>query len=62
VVRGLVVTPEDDDELGPLVDAAVARLWDAYWAKYVMAPFTWQRYLGWWIARRWIVPRDIRRT
>lgn len=40
---------------------SVARMDDAYWARYVMRPFTWQRYINWWIARRWVRPRDIRK-
>lgn len=34
---------------------------DAYWARFVRQPFTWQRFTIWWVARRWIRPRDIRR-
>lgn len=42
---------------------AHARSWsdDGYWAAFVRAPFTWQRFTNWWIARRWIIPRDPRK-
>jgi hypothetical protein len=34
---------------------------DAYWARFVTKPFTWARFYAWWVARRFISPRDIRK-
>ena len=58
-----VVSPEwaeDDAEID--FDASVAQYDDAYWS-YValMAPFSWQLFLNWWVARRYVQPRDVRR-
>lgn len=39
-------------------DDAAAQPDDIYWAWFVYQPFTWARFLEWWIARRWIVPRE----
>ena len=56
-----VIFPEEDWEVEESLDDSVARLDDAFWAKFVYRGFTWQRFIDWWIARRWIVPRDIRK-
>lgn len=50
----------DGDEEEELAEH-LARVDDAYWAEYVRRPFAWQRLTNWWLARRWVVPRDIRR-
>jgi hypothetical protein len=58
-----VVQPEwgDDDEVVDW-DQSLARQDDAYWSWMVMrARFSWQLFTNWWIARRWIVPRDVTR-
>jgi len=34
---------------------------DLFWAYHVARPFTWQRYIDWWAARRWLLPRDVTR-
>ncbi len=53
-----VFTPTGDADF----DGTLARLDDAYWSRYVtVEPFTWQRFTHWWVARRYIQPRDIRR-
>lgn len=36
-----------------------ARWDDAYWLRVANGPFSWQRFLNWWVARRWVRPRDI---
>lgn len=39
-----------------------AKLDDAFWARFVRrAPVTPQGFLNWWVARRWLRPRDITR-
>ncbi len=39
----------------------VSRIQDRWWSYVVtQAPFSWHLFLSWWIARRWIVPRDVR--
>lgn len=57
----IVIFPEFDEDVGPLFDDAVARADDAWWIRYVYAEFSWQRFMDWWAARRWIVPRDVRK-
>lgn len=52
----------DDADLQVALDDSRARQDDAWWAAYVRAPYTPQRFLNWWVARRWVVPRDIRRS
>lgn len=50
------------DGTDPDFDRTTAFMDDIYWARQVYAkPFTWQRYLNWWVARRWLIPRDVRR-
>lgn len=34
---------------------------DLKWSWYVMGPFTWQRFIDWWVARHAVQPRDVRR-
>lgn len=49
------------------VDASLAdwraKADDAYWESVVHGalPFSWQLYTEWWVARRWITPRDPRK-
>lgn len=52
---------EHDDELPVALDDATARRDDAFWARYVKAPVTPRRFVRWWIARRWVIPRDPRK-
>ena len=60
-VQGVVVAPEWEEDVGPALDDAVARLWDAHWAARVLGPFSWMLFTEWWVARRWAEPRDIRK-
>jgi hypothetical protein len=55
------VTAETDDFEAALDDSR-ARQDDAWWARHVRLPYTPQRFISWWVARRWIIPRDIRRS
>jgi hypothetical protein len=51
---------EDDAFLD--LDESLSRVDDRYWAYEVFVrPFTWQRFLNWWAARRYVQPRDVRR-
>lgn len=43
-------------------DLQAAFMDDIYWARQAWGkPFTWQRFTDWWAARRYVVPRDVRR-
>ncbi len=53
---------EDGDDFGMALETSRARQDDAWWARYVRGPYTPQRFMNWWVARRWIVPRDIQRS
>jgi hypothetical protein len=57
-----VVSSDDGDDFGEAIDDSRARQDDAWWARYIRLPYTPQRFLNWWIARRWVIPRDIRRS
>ena len=58
-VAGVFYAEREEDTI-PSADDNLARLDDAYWSSQVRAtPFTWQAFTDWWIARRWIIPRDI---
>jgi hypothetical protein len=58
-----VITEEfgDRDTFAEALREDRARRDDAYWNLFVRQPFTWQRFLNWWVARRWVRPRDIRK-
>jgi len=45
-------------------DDQLAKLDDSIWSRMVFGrayPFTWRMFLMWWVARRWIEPRDVRK-
>lgn len=43
-------------------DESTAVMDDAFWSYVALkAPFSWQWYLNWWVARRYVQPRDPRR-
>lgn len=46
------------DELSAAVELDQSRWDDGFWARHVRLPFTWQRYINWWAARRYVMPRD----
>ena len=56
-----VISTDTGDFEAALADSQ-ARQQDAYWARYVRGPYSPQRFINWWVARRWIIPRDIRRS
>ena len=57
------VTPEWAEDDGVVDwDEALSRMDDRVWSFVAFrAPFTWQRFLNWWVARRYVMPRDVRR-
>jgi hypothetical protein len=58
----VIVVLTGDEDLQDGIDDFTARADDAYWHRFARAPqFSWRRFTSWWIARRWIVPRDPRR-
>lgn len=59
--RIVLATTSDDEDLGRALEESASRFDDIVWSRFVMMRFTWQRYLDWWAARRWIRPRDVRR-
>lgn len=59
---GIVVSPEWEDDLGSSYDLARSRVDDAHWARELRRPFTWHLFTLWWVARRWVMPRDPRRS
>jgi hypothetical protein len=62
LTAGLVYFPEDPDDVVPALGRAQALIDDRYWSRHVTLPFTWQRFMDWWVSRRWVVPRDVRRS
>lgn len=56
-----MVLVDFEEQLVPAIEDHATRMDDAHWARYVRGPFSWQRFTNWWIARRWVIPRDPRR-
>lgn len=56
-----VIVAEDADDFEVALDDSTARNDDAFWARFVARIATPHRFLTWWVARRWLIPRDIRR-
>jgi hypothetical protein len=61
IVTGRVIFPERDEDVQPEIDDLDSRLEDAVWAGRLRLPFTWQRWLNWFVCRRWLLPRDVRK-
>lgn len=57
--RVIAVVGDDLSERNLAED--LARWDDAYWLRVANGPFSWQRFTNWWVARRWVIPRDIRK-
>ncbi len=57
-----VIAVIDREDFAEALDDSRARQDDAWWARYIRLPYTPQRFTNWWVARRWIIPRDIRRS
>lgn len=55
-----VVTADYDGGVQQALDDSVAHADDAFWARVVRRfPVTPQGFINWWVARRWLRPRDI---
>lgn len=54
-----VLLIEDGFLEGAHIEEHTARLDDAHWARFVRRMPSPQDFLNWWIARRWVKPRDI---
>jgi hypothetical protein len=48
-------------ELQEALDDAQSAYDDRAWSLHVFRAFSWQGFLNWWTARRWVKPRDIRK-
>lgn len=58
-----MILPTDEEEVdgsvGEALDDWQSRMDDRRWSWHAFrAPFTWQRFVDWWVARRWVIPRD----
>lgn len=60
-IPAIVVFPETNEELPEQIIEYQGRMDDAYWSYQLRRPFSWSLYRRWWIARRWVIPRDIRK-
>ena len=56
-----MILAEFDEDVPASLDASLSRLEDSYWSAIAFGRYNPQRFLNWWIARRWIIPRDIRK-
>ena len=54
----MALQAETSEGLLESIDEVRGRLDDAYWARYMRRPFSWPRFYTWWIARRWVIPRN----
>lgn len=52
---------DEAKDLGEGIDESDSRWDDLVWGRVVMLPFTWQWFTNWWVSRRWVMPRDVRR-
>lgn len=44
------------------MDEGMALYDDAYWSYFALvARFRWQHFVDWWVSRRYVMPRDVRR-
>ena len=60
-IPGIVVFPDQAEDIPVMLMSYGARMDDSWWAWYTAQPFTWPRFWNWWVARRWLIPRDIRK-
>lgn len=60
---GRIILPltSEEGDLQRELDGAMSAYDDRLWSFQVTQPFTWQGFLNWWVARRWVLPRDIRK-
>jgi hypothetical protein len=58
-----VALAETEHELTPSLERWRSGLDDASWAERMRTqPFSWALFIRWWVARRWVEPRDPTRT
>jgi hypothetical protein len=65
LARGIPVLyalTDETDDLAAGVERSVSRSDDLFWSRFVTRSFTWPRFLEWWVHRRWVQPRDVRKT
>ena len=43
------------------LEQGTAQMDDLYWWSVAYGPFSWRMFYQWWIARRWVMPRDVRK-
>lgn len=57
------MTPEWAEDDAPVDwDEATASRDDRFWSYFAFeARFRWQHFLNWWVARRYVMPRDTRK-
>jgi len=56
-----VISVEHAGKLEEGIADVQAKLDDVFWTKFIALPFSWPRFHTWWVARRWVIPRDIRK-
>lgn len=62
VLAVMLIDTDDQDEMEKAVYETESRYEDAYWNRVAWRrPFSWSVFAAWWVARRWIVPRDVRK-
>ncbi len=59
--RVIAAVTSDTDDIERGLSDGLSRYDDVAWSWYVRQPFTWQRFIDWWAARRWMMPRDVRK-
>lgn len=60
-MRVVALSEGEGEDAQAEFDRTTARLDDAYWERFVRGAFSWARFTTWWVARRFVEPRDIRR-
>lgn len=55
----IILAGHEIDDLA--VERQISTLDDAYWWRIIHGPFSWQLFTSWWVARRYVMPRDIRK-
>lgn len=61
-ISGIVALPETNDDIVVVLEDVQPRMDDAWWYQEIRRwPFSWRRFDRWWLYRRWIIPRDIRK-
>jgi hypothetical protein len=57
-----VIDAEWEEDIELAMDEDLAAMDDAYWLWQAWRrPFSWPLFARWWVARRWVMPRDVRK-